>query len=86
MDVPGFELQMGPDYAYVQCARHLEGRIRSGELAPGSRLPNEREMAASYGVALGTMRKAIGMLRDEGLLVVMPHKGVFVSRELPAPE
>jgi GntR family transcriptional regulator len=80
METPGFELQVGPDYAYVQVARHLEGRIGSGELAPGVRLPNERELAASYGVALGTMRKAIAILKEKGLVAVTPHKGVFVSR------
>ena len=80
METPGFELQVGPTYTYVQVARHLEGRIRSGELAPGSRLPNEREMASSYGVALGTMRKALKLLQDEGLVVIAPHKGVFISR------
>jgi GntR family transcriptional regulator len=80
MEAPGFELQVGPSYAYAQVAAHLEGRIRSGELAPGSQLPNEREMAASYGVALGTMRKAVGILKEKGLVIVTPHKGVFVSR------
>lgn len=79
MDAPGFELQVGPDYAYVQVARHLEGRVRSGELTAGTRLPNERDLAASYGVALGTMRKAIAILRGKSLVVVTPHKGVFVS-------
>lgn len=80
MDAPGFELQVGPDYAYVQVARHLESRIRAGDLAAGSRLPNERELAASYGVALGTMRKAIGILKDKQLVAVTPHKGVFVGQ------
>jgi len=80
MEAPGFELQVGPAYVYVQVATHLEGRIRSGELAPGSRLPNERELAASYGVALGTMRKAIAILKEKRLVVVTPHKGVFVSK------
>jgi GntR family transcriptional regulator len=80
METPGFELQVGPSYAYVQVAVHLEGRIRAGKLASGSRLPNEREMAASYGVALGTMRKAIAILKDKGLVIVTPHKGVFVSQ------
>jgi GntR family transcriptional regulator len=81
MEAPGFELQVGPDYTYVQVARHLEGRIRGGELAPGAQLPNERALAQSYGVALGTMRKAIAILKEKGLVDVTPHKGVFISRE-----
>lgn len=78
-EVPGFVLREGPDYAYMQAARHLEARIRAGELAPGSRLAGERDLAAEYGVALGTMRKAVGVLRDKGLLIVVPSKGVFVA-------
>jgi GntR family transcriptional regulator len=82
-EVPGFVLRAGPDYAYVQCFRHLEGRIRGGELAPGSQLRSERDLAAAYGVAVGTMRKAIKLLADDGLVIVMPHKGVFVSEPPP---
>lgn len=82
-EVPGFVLRAGPMYAYVQVAEHLEGRIRSGELAPGSQLRSERDLAEAYGVALGTLRKAVRLLRDKGLLVSAPSKGIFVSDPLP---
>lgn len=78
-EVPGFVLRAGPDYAYVQVKNHLEGRIRSGELTPGSQLRSERDLAEAYGVAVGTLRKAIKLLGDDGLVVVVPHKGVFVA-------
>lgn len=74
-------LREGPDYAYVQVARHLEARIRTGELPPGSRLPGERALAEEYEVALGTMRKAVAILKEAGLLTVTPSKGVFVTPE-----
>jgi GntR family transcriptional regulator len=85
VEVPGFELQEGPVYPYVQVANDLEGRIRRGELAPGTRLPSERAMAELYGVALGTMRKAIRILAGKGLLVVTPNLGVFVNPDLELP-
>jgi len=78
-EVPRFVLRIGPDYSYVQVSRHLEARIRAGELMPGSRLAGERDLAAEYGVALGTMRKAVGILKDKGLVIVTPSKGVFIA-------
>jgi DNA-binding GntR family transcriptional regulator len=78
-EVPEFVLRAGPDYAYVQAARHLELRIRAGQLAPGARLPSERALAAEYGIALGTIRKAIAILKDKGLVHVTPHLGVFIT-------
>ena len=78
--MPGeFHLSPGPAYAWQQVADHLEAQIRDGELAPGARLSGERDLAAEYGVALGTLRKAIGVLREKGLLIPTPSKGTFIS-------
>jgi GntR family transcriptional regulator len=78
--MPGeFHLSPGPAYAWQQVADHIEARIRSGELAPGARLPGERDLAAEYQVALGTARRAIGALREKGLLVTAPSKGTFIT-------
>jgi len=76
--VPPFELADGPDYAYVQVAAHLEARIRAGELA--ARLPGEQALREEYGVALGTVRKAVKVLRDRGLVVTVPSLGTFVQQ------
>jgi len=75
--VPPFQLTGGPAYAYVQVAAHLEARIRAGELT--ARLPGEQALREEYGVALGTVRKAVGVLRDRGLVVTVPSLGTFVS-------
>jgi GntR family transcriptional regulator len=68
----------GPGYVYARLADHIAGRIESGELPAGSRLPGERELAEEYGVALGTARRAVRELRDRGLVVTLPAKGTFV--------
>ena len=73
-------MQPGPDYAYVQLAEWIEGRIGDGTLTPGARLPGERALAEEYGVALGTVRSALRVLRDKGLIVTTPSKGTFISR------
>ena len=73
-------MEDGPDYAYVQLAGFIEARIGDGTLAPGARLPGERALAEQYGVALGTVRSALRVLRDKGLIVTTPSKGTFISR------
>jgi DNA-binding GntR family transcriptional regulator len=78
MPAGDFVLNPGPSYAYQQVADHLQARINAGELAPGSRLPGERDLAAEYGVALGTIRRSIQELRDRGRVVTTPSKGTFI--------
>ncbi|WP_353051469.1 winged helix-turn-helix domain-containing protein [Herbidospora sp. NBRC 101105] len=67
-------------YVYARVADHIAARITAGELAPGTRLPGERDLAAEYGVALGTVRRAIEDLRARGLVVTLPAKGTYVAR------
>ena len=73
-----FVLVDGPAYAYAQVADHLQARIDAGDLAPGARLPGERDLAAEYGVALGTIRRAMQELRGRGKVVTTPSKGTFI--------
>lgn len=64
---------------YARVADHVAARIGARELRPGARLPSERDLAAEYGVALGTARRAVQELRDRGLVVTLPAKGTFVA-------
>ncbi|WP_413757638.1 GntR family transcriptional regulator [Streptomyces sp. MMBL 11-3] len=66
-------------YVYMQMADHIEARIGAGELQPGARLPGERDLAAEYGVAHLTARRATRELRERGLVVTLPAKGTFVA-------
>lgn len=54
---------------YFQVAQHLEHLIQSGELAAGTRLENEIDLADQLGLSRPTMRRAIEYLVDRGLLV-----------------
>src|SRR5712691_6580724 len=54
---------------YFQVAQHLEHLIESGELATGTRLENEIDLADQLGLSRPTMRRAIEYLVDRGLLV-----------------
>lgn len=70
-----------PKLVYVQVADHIAGRIAAGDLAPGARLPAERDLAAEYGVAYDTIRRATARLRDRGLILTIVGRGTFVSPE-----
>lgn len=55
----------------------LAARIRSGEVAVGSRLPSEPVLARSLGVSRNTVREAISVLREQGLIATKQGIGTF---------
>ena len=61
-------------------ADHLKALIASGSLAPGDRLPPERELAVRLGVSRPTLREAVGALVIMGLLESRQGAGTFVAR------
>ena len=80
MTAGDFQLEDGPDYSYVQLAKYIETRIGDGTFRPGARLPGERALAEEYGVARGTVRSALRVLREKGLIITTPSKGTFIRR------
>jgi len=64
----------------------IAGRIASGELAPGARLLSERALAEYYEVAFHTVRHAIKILRERGLIISVHGRGTFVSDPSTRPE
>lgn len=65
---------------YRSIARGLAGRIRSGELAPGGRVPSERELASEVGISRMTARAALSLLEQRGLIERRGRSGTFVAR------
>ena len=63
-----------------QIADVLRGRIASGEYPPGSALPAITALAAEFGVTTNTVRKALGILKDAGLIESVPGYGTFVRK------
>lgn len=58
----------------------IEGRILSGALAPGARIPTEQELAASYGCSRMTVSKVLSMLANAGLIERRRKAGTFVRQ------
>lgn len=67
------------DLVYVRVADDIAARIASGELASGTRLRAERDLATHYGVAYGTIRRAMQLLRERELIVTIHGRGTFVA-------
>jgi GntR family transcriptional regulator len=49
-----------------------------GELPPRRPVPSKRTLQQEYGVAGGTIDKAISILRDEGLVRTVTGRGIYV--------
>ncbi len=80
MDVP----EINPRAAeppYRQIAAWLRARIAAGEFRPGEDpLPSEKDLVDLFGVARDTARRAVQVLREEGLVVTIPQRGTYVTR------
>ncbi len=63
-----------------QIADELRGRITSGDLPPGARLPSITTLMQEYGVARNTARRALAILVDEGLIEIVHGWGSFVRK------
>jgi GntR family transcriptional regulator len=75
---------LGPDFAYVQVANNIAVRIEAGEIT--HKLPSERDLAEEYGVAYQTVRHAMKLLRERGLIITRQGRGTFVAAaRRPAP-
>lgn len=68
-----------PRAPYLQVAEDLRAAITDGEYRPGQRLPSGRELARRYGVAAMTIHHAIGVLREEQMVVSYQGRGVYVA-------
>ncbi len=72
--------------AWRQLAAILRARIRDGTYPPGRVIPSEKTMQQEFGVARGTIRKAVALIRDEGLVVTVAGRGTYVADPLPEDE
>jgi GntR family transcriptional regulator len=66
---------------YRAIADELRRRVGAREFGAGRLLPSESELSASFGVSRVTVRKALELLRDEGLIDARQGFGWFVSTD-----
>ena len=68
---------------YRQIADHLRDAIARSRLAEGEQLPSEAQLMEHYGVARMTIRNALRILLDEGLVTAEHGRGVYVRSRPP---
>lgn len=66
---------------YREIAADLRARVAGGEYAAGRLLPSEAELSGAFGASRVTVRRALELLRDEGLLDSRQGFGWFVASE-----
>jgi GntR family transcriptional regulator len=65
---------------YQQIAELLVRQIKAGYWQQGERLPTEAQLAQSLTVAVGTLRKALAMLEQQGVLERIQGSGTYVKK------
>jgi len=70
-----------PKQASQQIANKLRAAILTRRLEPGDKLPSQPDLAARYGVARETVKRALEMLRAERLIVTRQGSGAFVRAQ-----
>lgn len=70
-----------PKQASQQIANKLRAAILTGKLTPGDKLPSQPELAARYGVARETVKRALDALRAERLVITRQGSGAFVRAQ-----
>jgi len=68
---------------YLQLATLFRSKIASRQWPVGGRIPNVDKLALEFSVARGTIREALGVLEQEGLLDRFRAKGTFVRSSPP---
>ena len=64
-----------PDEVYRQLAEILARKITAGEVS--GRMASERDLAVEYGVSYGSVRRAMALLRQRGLVRTIHGRGTF---------
>jgi len=65
-------------FPYRHIVDEVRAEIMDGRRPAGSRIPSENELAAQYGTSRPTVRRALAVLKAEGLVVSEQGRGAFV--------
>lgn len=63
---------------YAQIYQNIKSDISKGIYKPGEKLPSENEFCKIFNTSRGTVRKALEMLEEEGIVNSLHGKGVYV--------
>jgi GntR family transcriptional regulator len=64
---------------YLRIHSELRDRITSGQWSPGSALPSQQQLAGQFGVSIMTLRQALQLLADDGLIETRHGAGTYIA-------
>lgn len=64
---------------YLQIAELLARQIKAGHWREGERMPTEAELAQTLNVAVGTLRKSLALMAEQGILERIQGSGTYVK-------
>lgn len=64
----------------LEAADHIKTLVRSEKLKAGDKLPNEMQLAESFGVSRPTVREAVKSLVSQNIIEIIRGKGTFVAQ------
>lgn len=84
LTLPAVEKKINPRIRYIKIVEVYREQILGGKLPAGTRLPTEFELAGEFNLSRGTVRQALNLLVEEGLLERVQGRGTFVSQTAQA--
>jgi DNA-binding transcriptional MocR family regulator len=72
------DLRQGSGPLYIRLADEMEKAMTAGDLAAGSKLPPQRNLAFDIGVTIGTISRAYSLLHERGLVSGEVGRGTYV--------
>jgi GntR family transcriptional regulator len=78
--------QLDPTPLYEQLAAIIREQIKSGELAERQVVPSESQLQQEHGIARGSVRRAMELLREQGWVVTIQGRGTFVAPKANWPQ
>ena len=64
---------------YLRVVNSITEQIRTGELAPGAKLPTYAQLAEHFKISVTTAQNALRILRERGLIEGHQGKGTYVA-------
>lgn len=65
-----------PEHPYIQLAGIIRSQIQSGDIGP--RVPSITQLSEQYQLSQATVKRALRVLADEGLIYAVRGRGTFV--------
>lgn len=72
-----------PETPYRQLAGILKARIKRGDWKVNRPIASEARLVDEFGLSRPTVRRAIALLVEEGVIFVVPQRGTYVAEQQP---